>query len=277
MIALPWVTGVGLVLTPVLLSPDGAAFQGHEIHPKPPENILLYRVRGSVFRRYLGGVKAKEVTTATLLGNFVVKPLGGSEVEGFSKDLLLTEEGKLLPKSEAILGWGGKWRVSYSGGSSSYTFNGKPRIPHFLNLPLFPFGWAWTKKAEKLKVGTSIEVPFDLPVQTFLEDDPVGTIPVRFVYIFDGEDHTVSFPAFRFRIATNLDFDHSVQHPEAKRLSLRGRISVIGSLILERKTGMVEKSEVTWTGHLMLSGPEYPFGFSKAEFSSTVSFQREKS
>ncbi|HWP31391.1 MAG TPA: hypothetical protein VNK96_06680 [Fimbriimonadales bacterium] len=276
MIALPWITGVGLGLTPFLLSPIDAAFQGHDIHPKPPENTLLYRIRGSVFRRYLGGVKAKEVTSATLLGNFIVKPLGENEVEGFSKDLSLTEEGKPLPKGESILGWGGKWRVSYADGSWFYTFNGKPRIPHFLNLPLFPLAWAWTKNAEKLKVGTSIEVPFDFPVQTFLEDDPVGSIPVRFVYIFDGEDHTVPFPAFRFRIATNLDFDHLVQHPEAKGLSLRGRISVVGTLILERKTGIVEKSEVTWNGHLMLSGPEYPFGFSKAEFSSTVSFQREK-
>lgn len=276
MIPLHWILGVGFVLTPFLL-PSRVALQGHEIKPQPLESPILYRVRGSVYRRYLGGVKAKEVTAVTLFGNFVVKPSGENEIVGISKDLSLTEEGKPLPKSEAILGWGGKWRVSYTDDSWVYVFNDKPRYPHFLNLPLFPLGWAWTRKAGELKVGANVEVAFDLPVQTFLEDDPVGTVPIRFIYIFDGEDHSVSVPAFRFKIATNLDFNHPVQHPEAKGLSLQGRISVVGSVILERKTGIVEKSEVTWMGHLTLSGAAYPFGFSKAEFSSTVSFQRVKS
>jgi len=277
MTSMPWIFGVGLVLTPFLLPSHGIPLQGHEIRPKPSENPLVYQVRGSVFRRYLGGVKAKEVLTASLRGKFLVKPSGDSTLIGFSKDLSLMAEGKPLPKSEAILGWGGKWHVSYTNHSWCYTFNGSLRCPHFLNLPLFPLGWAWTKQAENLKVGTSIEVPFDLPVQTFLEDDPVEKFPIRFVYIFDGEDYSVSVPAFRFRIATNFDFDHPIQHPEAKGLSLRGRISISGSVTIERKTGIVEKSEVTWIGNLALEGAEYPFGFSKAEFSSTVSFHREKS
>lgn len=251
--------------------------QGHSILVNPAIGTVRYEVNGSVLRRYLGGIKAKELETAELKGIFTVdvsKSEAGFMWVGKSEDVLLLKDGKGLPKGDAIKGWGGKWHVKYPEEEHVYTFNDTDKIPHSLNVPLWPVGWSWWIQKGGMRIGDEVYGMFQFPLQSLFEDDPIGRIPIPIKYVFEGPDRLGSELVYVFKIETKRELDLPVSHPEEKDLRLKGSLDLTGKIQIQRSTGTVEESFVQWKANFRLESERHPFGLAKAELLAGSSFRR---
>ncbi len=240
------------------------------------ESTVSYTVSGSILRTYLGGRSAPETRRATLVGLYrtsTVNDSGAWTTLGTSEDCSLTMDGEPLPARDVSAAKLGKWTVPLAGGRARYTWDGEPRVPSVFSVPFWPVGWAPMTGDLSLKIGDLAIGDFDFPLQTILEDDPIGDERVPIRLRFDGPE-AADPPVYRFLVETNTPVDRRVHHPEDPELRLKGSIAISGTIDLNRRDGRVESATLLWLVDLGLEGPGYPFGFSKARLTASTTLKR---
>lgn len=261
--------GVALIATPHF-------FQGHAVRYPLTESTVEYRITGSVFRKYVGGRDAPEVRTADLSGVLVVKTRVANlswVAEGFWKTLVITQNEVSISKEDHAKAVAGKWTIALPSGSPFYTINGKPAIPNSLSLAAWPFCWLPLTATSAMKIGDEFTAPFSLPLQSFLEDDPIGIMPISLRFRFQGPERE-QVPVYQFDLVTSEVFNKKIKHPEDNNLTLTGNMRVTGAISLSRDDGRLESGRLMAALSLGLNGPKYDFGFSKSDSSVSAMYQR---
>ncbi|MCH8273930.1 MAG: hypothetical protein IH851_03995 [Armatimonadetes bacterium] len=251
--------------------------QGHEIRYPLEEGTVEYRFRGGVVRSYYGSVDAPVRRRADVSGVFTVKTEradGEWVVVGRAREAKVTLDGRPASAEVAAAVAAGVWRRAVKGGEAVYSVDGSPAVPSALNAPLWPLGWAPLVPKRSLRIGDEVVVTFHMPVQAFLEDDPIGSleVPVRLLFVGPERQPYGSVQAFRFQ--TEFSVNKKIRHPEGPNLTLRGTVRILGDLKVSRRDGRIEESTVLMTVSLRLEGPEYEFGFSKSDASIAAHFER---
>lgn len=263
--------GAGLLVAP------NASFQaGHEIRFPLRDEVILYQVSGNLLRTYLGGRDAPEIRRAELQGRYRVHLTtvkGEWVLIGTAEDCVVTVDEKPVSASELAAAKLGKWRVSIESREASYTWDGRPRVPSVFSLPFWPVGWSPILPEESLKIGDRTVSAFRLPIESFLEDDPIGFTILPVTCVFDGPVAGEP-PLYRFIVDTSRDFEEKVKHPEDPDLKLVGRIQLAGTIEVNRRDGRVESANLRWTADIGLEGPRYSFGFSKCRLNASASLSR---
>lgn len=260
----------------LLAAPNALNQSGHEIRFPLREETIFYEVSGKVVRTYLGGRTAPEVRSGQLEGRYRVqlsRSQGGWTLTGVSEDCVLTSDGKSLSPAENAAAKLGKWTVRLDSKDVSYTWDDKPRPPFVLSLPFWPVGWMPIVPESPLRIGDWTIAVFRLPLQSFLEDDPIGVASLPIKYVFDGPVPGEP-PRFRFNVQTTREFDEKVSHPEDPDLKLTGRIQISGTIEVNRRDGRVESAVLRWIADIGLEGPRYSFGFSKCRLNASVNLSR---
>lgn len=250
----------------------------HDLTYALKESEIKYSFRGEVVSSYVGGIHAPPSRQVEITGTYVLKTekraSGKWVVMGLTKGLNATKSGKPLAKDEAELPLRGIW-TQVLGGESMYTSNGVAVLPSVLNAPLWPIAWMPLSPEKSLTIGEEFTQQFDFPLQSFMEDDPLGRISVPLVYVFNGPEH-IGSETYSVFLRTVEEIDKPVKHPEDPNLNLRGKIMIDGRFSIARGDGRIESASVIMGVELALQGPKYPFGFSKARASVTANLQRIK-
>lgn len=229
-------------------------------------------------RQYAGGVDAPPLRAAQLTGTLLLRTEQIGEawtVTGVCQELSGNDGSKPLPDAELRRARLGKWLADVGGGCR-YTWNDKPEVPSALNALFWPIPWRPLDAPNGVKVGDAIEQRFDLPLQSFLEDDPIGVQPVTMRYVFRGESYLSKEPTWLFDIRAEEQVRRSVKHPEREGLTLVGTIKASGSVRVRRADGRVDYARFTLDVRLSLEGKGLPFGvFSSATAIATAEYQRK--
>lgn len=254
-----------------------AVFQsGHEVVYPLREERIDYRFSGSVLRSYAGGKTAPESRLASVRGTYsVILSASGSgwALTGIVKELTGTSGKQALSASEIAKSRGGKWTISPPGSPPTFALNGKPSLPFVLGAPTWPLAWAPIRPTSPLKIGDEVWVDFVLPMQSLLEDDPIGSTNVKARLVFDGPA-LGTVRCFRFNVRTDLPISVAVKHPEDSTLTLKGTLKLDGEIFVSRDDGRIESSHIIYSIRIGLEGPKYEFGFSSAELIATSDFKR---
>ncbi len=263
-------TAVGGMLPAAVLQ------SGHIVNFPLKEERVDYRFTGSVFRSYAGGKTAPETRQAQTKGVYsvlITKSGMGWELTGVTKEFSGTSGNEPLTPSELGKAKGGKWSVSPIGTAPRYSWNGKPASPFVLGASTWPLSWAPIKPNAPLKIGDEVWVDFILPMQSILEDDPIGNANIKARLVFDGTTQG-AIRCFRFNVRTDLPISVPIKHPEDSTLTLSGNLKLDGEIFVSREDGRVETSNIIYSIKLQLEGPKYEFGFSSAELIATSEFKR---
>jgi hypothetical protein len=260
----------------LLVAPNAVLQSGHEVRfPLRPEKTL-YDVRGRVVRNYIGGKIAPEIRRCELSGTYAIELIEKSGewlLIGASEACTVTDGGKELSPGDSALAKFGKWTFSMKDQNESYTWDNKIRVPSILSLPFWPIGWRPILPAQPLKIGDLTVAEFQVPLQSFLEDDPIGSVSIPITYRFDGPTLTEP-PCFRFFVETKVSLDRRIDHPEDRNLKLVGEISIQGVIDVNRTDGRVESASLVWSVDIGLDGPGYAFGFSKCKLTASANLRR---
>lgn len=256
----------------------GTAQGGQIIRYKPHASLDLFSVTGAVTRQYAGGVDAPALRAAELNGTLLLRTeLSGDrwQVTGICQELSGSSGSKPLPEADLRRARLGKWSATV-GGDCSYTWNGEPAVPSALNALLWPIPWRPLDAPAGVRVGDAIETRFDLPLQSFFEDDPIGVQPVTIRYVFRGESYLSKEPTWLFDIQADERIRRKVKHPERQGLTLAGTVKVSGSVRIRRADGRLDYGRFTLDVRLSLEGEGLPFGvFSSATAVATAEYQRK--
>jgi hypothetical protein len=251
---------------------------GHAVSYKLEPGSIKYRMRGQVFTTYVGGIRAPGSRQCEIGGTLelVTEPRGDKwAVVAKSGGLSVTKSGKPAPAAETKLALQGVW-TQLVDGPATYTLNGKPAKPSQLNAPIWPISWAPISSPTGLKIGDELVREFQLPVQAFLEDDPVGVVPISLKAVFNGPEYPSSSRLYLFTIRADETFERPAKHPEDPTLNLKGHVLVDARLKVNRDTGRLESASLVMSVEFTLEGKKYPFGFSRAKGSVSANLERIK-
>lgn len=260
----------------LLAAPNAFMQSGHDVRFPLRTEKTLYDVRGRVVRNYIGGKIAPEIRRCELSGTYAIELIERSGewfLVGMSESSTVTDGGKELSTGDSALAKFGKWTVSLKDQREVYTWDGKDRVPSILSLPFWPIGWRPILAKQPLKIGDLTVTEFEISLQSFLEDDPIGSISIPITYRFDGPALTDP-PCFRFFVETKVSLDRRIDHPEDQNLKLIGEISIQGTIDVNRSDGRVESASLIWGVDMGLHGPNYAFGFSKCKLSASANLRR---
>ena len=251
---------------------------GQVIRYKLHASLDVFSVTGAVTRQYAGGVHAPPLRAAQLTGILLLRTEASGDqwlVTGTSPELSGNNGTQPLEESDIRRARLGKW-VATVGGECRYTWNGEPAVPSALNVLLWPIAWRPLDAPAGMRIGDAIEVPFDLPLQCFLEDDPIGVQPITIRYVFRGESYLSKEPAWLFDIHVEEEIRRAVRHPEREGLTLVGSVKASGSARIRRADGRLDYARFTLDVRLALEGEGLPFGvFSSATCTATAEYQRK--
>ncbi len=253
---------------------------GHVVRYKPEATVDVYDFTGAVSNQYAGGLDAPPLRVAQLTGVLKLKTEPRGEewvVTGTCPELSGNDGTKPLPEEQLKRCRLGKWIAPVSVKSApGYTWNDQPATPSVLNAVWWPLAWRPVGTDQPLKIGDSVEATFDLPVQAFLEDDPVGTAPIRIRYVFQGPSYLSQDPTWLFDIEAEEKIARDVKHPEREGLRLEGTVSIRGTLRIRRSDGRMEYGKFNMTADLRLAGEGLPFRtFSSARTFVTAEYKRK--
>lgn len=196
-------------------------------------------------------------------------------VTGVCQELTGTDGSKPLADSDLRRARLGKW-VATVGGGCRYTWNGEPAVPSALNALLWPIPWRPLEAPGGVKIGDAIEQSFELPLQSFLEDDPIGVHPITLRYVFRGESYLSKEPTWLFDIQADEQIWRAVKHPDREGLTLVGTVKASGSVRIRKADGRLDYARFTLDVRLTLEGEGLPFGvFSSATAVATAEYQRK--
>lgn len=251
---------------------------GHVIRYKPHASIDVFTVSGAITRQYAGGVDAPPLRAAQLTGTLLLRTeLIGERwvVTGVCQELTGTDGSKPLSDSDLRRARLGKW-VATVGGGCRYTWNNEPAVPSALNALLWPIPWRPLDAPDGVKIGDAIEQSFDLPLQSFLEDDPIGVQPITLRYVFRGESYLSKEPTWLFEIQADEQIRRQVKHPDREGLTLAGTVKASGSVRIRKADGRLDYARFTLDVRLTLEGEGLPFGvFSSATAVATAEYERK--
>jgi hypothetical protein len=253
------------------------SLQGFEIGFPLREETLLYKLRGGVLRTYYGGINAPVLREATITGTLQVRIYRQNEewlAEGFLRNAKVEERGK--PASSEVVNFAtrGLWRGVLFQREWRFLVEGKETLPSALGAPWFPLIWAPFRSPGRVRVQDVITIPWSLPLQAFLEDDPIGSLEVPLTLRFMGLVRREGVPGYQFRYETVYSIRQAVKHPEDPNLTLRGEISLKGDFVLARSDARLEHAFLLWQLDLTLEGAGYPFGFSRCRASVSSVLER---
>jgi hypothetical protein len=249
---------------------------GHLVSYKASEGTVSYRVRGAVVVHYAGGRVAPPRRAVSLEGEYLLETSvrdSGWLMTGRTRELNVKDDEKALSASEVLRVKGGKWSVG-SGGSIHYTWNGQARVPFSLSAPLWPIFWRPIESKHGLKIGDVVDHVFPFPIQAFMEDDPIGELPLRVRLSFNGPKSMSIGSVWSFSYSTVETIKLPVNHPEAKDLRLEGEVRISGEVLLNRLDGKLESSTGTIQFQFALLSEKHPFGFSTSRGTVTTSLSR---
>lgn len=253
------------------------AFQGFEIGFPLKEETLLYRLRGRVLRTYYGGIDAPVLREATLSSTLRVRIYRQGEewlVEGSLIGAVVEEKGKPASASVQSSATQGIWRGAPFQASWKFFVEGREGLPTALGAPWFPMIWAPFRSAGRLRVQDTVTTSWSLPLQAFLEDDPIGSLEVPLTLRFMGLDRWEGSPVYKLRYETAHSVRYPVKHPEDPNLTLKAEVSIKGDLMLARSDARIEYAFLLWWVDLSLEGEGYPFGFSRCRASISSVLER---
>jgi hypothetical protein len=240
----------------------------------------VYDFTGAISNQYAGGVDAPPLRVAQLTGVLNLKTEareGQWAVIGTCAELSGNDGTKPLAEQDLRQGRLGKWTATIPADESPvYTWNERPAVPSPLNAVWWPILWRPVDSPQPLKVGESVTAAFSLPLQTFLEDDPIGAIPIRVRYVFQGPSYLTAEPTWLFDVEANEQISRSIKHPERDGLRIEGTVSLRGTLRVRRSDGRMEYGKFNLTADLRLAGEGLPFGtFSSARALVTAEYKRK--
>ncbi len=253
------------------------ALQGFDIGFPLKEETLLYEFRGGVLGTYYGGIDAPVLREARISGTLRIRIYRQGEqwlVEGSLADARVEEGGKPASASVVNSAVGGVWRGALFQSDWRFFVEGRERLPSALGSPWFPLVWAPFRPDGRVKVQDAVTFFRSLPLQAFLEDDPIGSLEVPVTLRFVGLERREGIPVYKFHYDTVHTIRQPVMHPEDPALTLRGEISLKGDLMLARSDARLEHAFLLWRLDLTLEGAGYPFGFSRCRASVSSVLER---
>lgn len=252
--------------------------QGHEIRLviRQEENVR-YKVWGTVFRHYVGGKSGAGIRTADVNAIFTwtfQRGAEGFDLVGKWDSLELTLKGKPLPDSEQRRAAWGKWSGAAEGGPFTFTINGNAADPPLFGALGWPLVWSPFGRGVALRIGQKVVREVEIPIQPFMEDDPVGSVLLPVTLVFEGPDRDGAKRTFRFRFDTDYSSERGVSHPEQKNLKLKFEARIGGSLVLDRETGKIETVAMFSKLVFTLEKPGSEFPFAKSDASIAANWQK---
>jgi len=267
-----------LLLASVATTALSTAQGGQVIRYKPHASLDVFSVTGAVTRQYAGGVDAPPLRAAQLTGTLLLRTEPSGEqwvVTGVCRELSGNDGTQPLDDAALRRARLGKWLATVGGGCR-YTWNDEPAVPSALNALLWPIPWRPLDAPNGVKIGDAIEQRFELPLQAFLEDDPIGDQPITIRYVFRGESYLSKEATWLFDIQADEEIRRPVRHPEREGLTLVGTVKASGSVRVRRADGRLDYARFTLDVRLTLEGEGLPFGvFSSATAVATAEYQRK--